>query len=205
MLQSIGTIPILMYRRRKISRVMKTTLAFRIGTIFLVSVGLEGLTSGVWAFMGTLSFQWKSPSKRSVCSTCFERTALERRKAGLEMSYPSGLEVPTAEIMDVLFPRGGSNADTGALENDGVACYSQRLQAGREAQGFLTTDALAARSLVPLPELTYGEYDLDFFFSLVDECLSIRAGDKGGDRAALESVARYACVYFLMHDAFCIW
>lgn len=69
--------------------------------------------------------------------------------------------------------------------------YAQRVHAGREAQGYLTTDGTAARTLVPLPELTYGEYDLGFFFALVDECLGIRIGaGEGGDCGALEDKAR---------------
>ncbi|CAM9528453.1 unnamed protein product [Ectocarpus sp. 12 AP-2014] len=81
-----------------------------------------------------------------------------------------------ADVLDVLF--GGS--------------YQERIEIGREAQGYLTTDALAARTLVPPRELTYGEYDLDFFLSLVAECLNLRAGKSGNDdnSAALEAEAR---------------
>lgn len=74
-----------------------------------------------------------------------------------------------------------------------TSLIQERIKIGREAQGFLTTDALAARTLVPPRELTYGEYDLDFFLSLVTECLSLRAGKTGNDDSsvgALEAEAR---------------
>jgi len=85
-------------------------------------------------------------------------------------------ETSRAEILEVLF--GGT--------------YDERIEKGRTAQGFLTTDAQETRTLVPPRELTYGEYDLDFFLSLVRECLSLRAGGDGtcNDVAALESEAR---------------
>lgn len=74
---------------------------------------------------------------------------------------------------------------------DNSASYNDRIEKGRAAQGLLTTDALATRTLVPPRELTYGEYDLDFFLSLVSECLSLRTGEDGNSNiAALESEAR---------------
>lgn len=69
--------------------------------------------------------------------------------------------------------------------------YDERIEKGRTAQGFLTTDALATRTLIPPRELTYGEYEMDFFLSLVSECLSLRVGGDGtDDAAALEVEAR---------------
>lgn len=102
---------------------------------------------------------------------------------------------PTVEILDVLFPPHGDPAcvpGTVAGNGDHVPPgYAQRVQAGRKAQGYLPTDAVAARTLVPPRELTYGEYDLGFFFALVDECLGIRVGSgERGDRDALEDRAR---------------
>lgn len=71
------------------------------------------------------------------------------------------------------------------------ASYDERIEKGKAAQGFLTTDAHATRTLVPPRELTYGEYELDFFLSLVSECLSIRVGGDGNDNVAeLEGEAR---------------
>lgn len=87
----------------------------------------------------------------------------------------SAKETQRAEIMEALFG----------------ATYDERIEKGRAAQGFLTTDALATRTLVPPRELTYGEYELDFFLSLVSECLSLRIGGDGtGSVSALESEAR---------------
>jgi len=85
-------------------------------------------------------------------------------------------EALRAEILEILF--GGT--------------YDERVEKGRAAQGFLTTDAQETRTLVPPRELTYGEYDLEFFLSLVGECLSLRARGDGtcNDVSALESEAR---------------
>ena len=88
----------------------------------------------------------------------------------------SAKETSRAEILDVLFGE----------------TYDERIENGRTAQGFLTTDALETRTLVPPRELTYGEYDMEFFLSLVRECLSLRARGDGScnEVAALESEAR---------------
>lgn len=100
---------------------------------------------------------------------------------------------PSLEIIDTLFPRSGDAERPSEEKVEGgenVASYAQRLQAGRAAQGFMTSDGLAVLNAAPPQELTYGEYDLDFFFSLVDECLRIRAGGDGNGGDALESEAR---------------
>lgn len=108
------------------------------------------------------------------------------------------MQTPKSEILDILFPPSpGSDAATDSpVDDDSLLSYmapdyDQRVEAGREAQGYTpTTDAEVARTLVPLRELTYGEYDLGFFSSLVQQCLSIRAGGGMGDRDALEAEAR---------------
>lgn len=118
---------------------------------------------------------------------------------GDSMGSPSStaaIKTPKNEILDILFPPPPGSSDGAATHitaaDDGYVApeYEQRVAAGREAQGYApTTDAVAARTLVPLRELTYGEYDLGFFSSLVQECLSVRAGSGDGD--ALEAVARW--------------
>lgn len=87
----------------------------------------------------------------------------------------SAKEAERAEIMEALYG----------------ASYDERVEKGKAAQGFLTSDAHATRTLVPPRELTYGEYELDFFLSLVRECLSLRVGGDGTDNvAALDAEAR---------------
>lgn len=121
---------------------------------------------------------------------------------GDSMDSPSStaaIKAPKNEILDILFPHPSGSSDGAATHitaaGDAYVApgYEQRVAAGREAQGYTpTTDAVAARTLVPLRELTYGEYDLGFFSSLVQECLSVRAGSGDGD--ALEAVARWVKV-----------
>lgn len=108
----------------------------------------------------------------------------------------SVIKTPTSEILDILFPPSSGSGAMTVPDDDNLLSYvapdfGQRVEAGREAQGYTpTTDAEAARTLVPSRELTYGEYDLGFFSSLVQECLSIRAGGGMSNPGALEAEAR---------------
>lgn len=124
-----------------------------------------------WAFVGT--------SSAVACTSPLLDHPRETTNSGPVAALSSVKGAQRAEILEVLF---------GA---DNRASYKERIEAGRAAQGLLTTDALAARTLVPPRELTYGEYDLDFFLSLVSECLSLRTRVDGNSNiVALESEAR---------------
>lgn len=172
--------------------------ALATSAVVLVLIYAEALTPGRWASVRTVS-SFPPPTARprmpgrAVPSRLSIRGRHTLEHARLrQSSHPvasSAVKNPTTEILDALFPPGG-DVEHVDVETGGVASYAQRVQAGRAAQGFLTTDAVATRTLVPPRELTYGEYDLSFFFELVDECLSIRAGREACDRAALESEAR---------------
>lgn len=103
-------------------------------------------------------------------------------------------EVTAGEVLDIFFPSNARNGEARRYETQTQQqykppTYALREQTGREAQGFMNADPLALRTLAPVRELTYGEYNLSFFFSLVDECLSIRAGGSTG-RTTMESQAR---------------
>lgn len=122
-------------------------------------------------------------------------TVAKRARTGLLSSdtgaVHAGLEEsPIVEILDVLFPRARGGVESGETEDGGVACYADRVAAGRQAQGYLTSDGLAARALAPPTELTYGEYDVCFFLNLVEMCLTFRAGGGGSGRHGLQSQAR---------------
>ena len=112
---------------------------------------------------------------------------IQESTGGAAAERPSQTD-PKVEILNALFPPRGQEGVSG-IEGGSVPSYAQRMEAGRAAQGFLTTDSLVARTLVPPRELTYGEFNLDFFLDMVEECLHIRAGD-GSERGALESEAR---------------
>lgn len=117
------------------------------------------------------------PHPPEVCPSCSELR-----------SHPD----PILEILDALFPPRNQDG-LGGMEETAAPSFSQRVETGRAAQGFLTTDGLEARTIVPPQELTYGEFNLGFFMSLVDECLRIRAGS-GSKHSAMEYEARYIII-----------
>lgn len=116
--------------------------------------------------------------RETAWSSTGSKPAVEHLRA-TTTSGPAALfsvkEAERAEVMEALYG----------------ASYDERVEKGKAAQGFLTSDAHATRALVPPRELTYGEYGLDFFLSLVRECLSLRVGGDGTDDvAAIEAEAR---------------
>lgn len=149
--------------------------------IVIASVGLA--QQRAWAFVSTASSAATCTSHQQHQSSIGSRPILDhptaKTKFGPAAALCSVKEAQRAEILEDLF---GANKS---------ATYNDRIEKGRAAQGLLTSDARATRTLVPPRELTYGEYDLDFFLSLVSECLSLRAGvDGNSNTPALESEAR---------------
>lgn len=140
----------------------------------------------------TLFFLLIGPGALAFMSAPFARLTVMVQPHSPEV-YPSCAELrshpdPISEIVDTLFPPRNQDGLNG-MEETAAPSFSQRLETGRAAQGFLTTDGLEARTIVPPQELTYGEFNLGFFMSLVDECLRIRAG-YGSEHSAMEYEAR---------------
>lgn len=102
-------------------------------------------------------------------------------------------EIAAGEVLEIFFPSIAKNDEARRYETETrpykAPTYAVREQTGREAQGFMNPDPLALRTSAPVRELTYGEYNLGFFFSLVDECLCIRAGGST-ERTTMETQAR---------------
>lgn len=102
-------------------------------------------------------------------------------------------EIAAGEVLEIFFPSSARNGEARSYETETqpykAPTYAMREQTGREAQGFMNPDPFDLRTLAPVRELTYGEYDLSFFFSLVDECLCIRAGGST-ERTTMETQAR---------------
>lgn len=150
--------------------------------LMLASFGIPG--PGTLAFVSTsfaLLTVMIQPHSPEVCPSCAELR-----------SHPD----PISEIIDALFPPRNQDG-LNEMEETAAPSFSQRLETGRAAQGFLTTDGLEARTIVPPQELTYGEFNLSFFMSLVDECLRIRAG-YGSEHSAMEYEARYILLYYVV-------
>lgn len=150
----------------------------------IIAIASVGLTQQqAWAFVSTTSSAAACTSHQHHHSRV-SRPILDHSRATTNSGPAAALfsveGAQRAEILEDLF---------GADDSDS---YNDRIEKGRAAQGLLTTDALVTRTLVPPRELTYGEYDLDFFLSLVNECLSLRTGvaDGSSNSAALESEAR---------------
>lgn len=163
-------------------RVFSVVMDISKRVIAIASVGL--VQQQAWAFVSTTPPAAAcTPQQPQLRYSRVSRPILDHSRAttnsGPAAALSSAKSAQRAEILEDLF---------GA---DDSASYNDRIEKGRAAQGLLTTDALVTRTLVPPRELTYGEYDLDFFLSLVTECLSLRTGaDGNGNFAAFESEAR---------------
>ncbi|CAM9289307.1 unnamed protein product [Choristocarpus tenellus] len=88
------------------------------------------------------------------------------------------------EALDILFPEQSDEKVDGASE---LASYDDRMSAGREAQGYLSTGQLVPAAVID-GALTYGEFDFSFFASVVRDCLSIYADES--ENGSLEAEAR---------------
>lgn len=165
---------------------------------------LEPGISTAWAARGMTgwgplsSVRFPHPASLARCPRERTRTCRPREYRLPMCDSVRSAEVYSVEegarrILDVLFPPGSREdctvSETMHPHEPPTPTRASRERAGREAQGYMMSDSASLRGFFPQQELTYGEYDLSFFFSLVDECLSIRAGGST-THEALESQAR---------------
>lgn len=150
-----------------------------------------------WSFFPSLGLISSTPSFLSQRISCRHRRSHRSRALILTSTQARDVcthEIVVGEILEVLFPSANRQGPIQTVrDNDSqryrLPSHAAREDAGRQAQGFVAGASTEARTLLPVRGLTYGEFNLDFFFSLVDECLSIRARGVT-TRDALESQTR---------------